>query len=312
VVKSKYVLSLLVLATITLPAHALAAATPKATKGISISPFLKQVDIQSTEATKSFMLTLTNRTDSLQELQLSGHDFGSLNDSGGVLLDGANNYTQKYGLASWLTIGTDTVILQPKESRDIPVTINNRDSLRPGGHYGAVVASVKGLDTQTGNHVAINQQLLSLILANKVGGERYDLKLKSISENGNWLHLPNTIKLRFQNPGNVHVVPRGTVKLVNPAGKTISQGIINDGSAYILPESFREIYVPLKTTGHPLELPGIYRVEVNYRYDGLATYATKTKALHYADLKLYAGIFIIIGLLVYAIRHKKTTRKNNK
>src|SRR5262249_19952363 len=131
--------------------------------GIALSPFESEISIQPTDTSKTFNLTLTNKTASLQELDLKAQDFGSLNDTGGVLLEGSNSYTQHYGLASWLTLGTDTVILKPGESRSVPVTIDNRSSLQPGGHYGAVVASVNSLNDQSGNHVVIDQRLLSLI-----------------------------------------------------------------------------------------------------------------------------------------------------
>jgi hypothetical protein len=277
--------------------------------GISLSPFLQQITIQPADAGKNFTLTLTNHTDNLQELSLKASDFGSLNDTGGVLLEGSNDYTRKYGLTSWLSLATDTVVLPARQSKEIAVTIQNRDSLQPGGHYGAVVASVNSLDKATGNHVAINQQLLSLILVDKVGGEHYDLKLTTLGHDGNWLHLARTVRLQFQNPGNVHVVPRGIVKLKNPAGKVLAQGMINTESAYILPESYRQMYVPLTSVAKSVPLPGTYQIEVNYRYDGLPDYAVKSQAVRFIDLKLYAAFVIILlaGGLIW--RHRKSTQK---
>ena len=293
------------------PAQVLAAGRNTA-GGVSLSPFEQQISLAPTDIAKSFNLTITNHTASLQELDLTSQDFGSLNDTGGVLLEGSNTYSQKYGLVSWLTLGADMVVLQPNESRDVLVTINNRSSLQPGGHYGAVVASVNSLNDQSGNHVVINQKILSLVLVDKIGGEHYNLSLKNITQNGNWLHLPNDIRLRFQNPGNVHVIPRGLVKLKSPTGKVLAQGVINDESAYILPESFREIYVALKPVGKAAALPGLYHVEVDYRYDGINLYAKKSYAVRYIDLKLYAGLVVIISLAGYLfLRRKKLRRKKS-
>lgn len=287
--------------------HSSAANNTKATGGISISPFIQQINLAPTDSSKTFNLTLTNNTPTLQEILLSSRDFGTLNDTGGILLEADNSYTQKYGLTSWMKLGTDTVVLQPKESRIIPVTVENRQTLQPGGHYAAVVAAVKSLDEATGNHVAVNQQLLSLILLNKQGGEHYALRLVGIENNGNWLHLPSKVKLRFQNPGNVHVIPRGTVVLKNPAGKIISKGIINSESAYVLPESFREIYVPLTKVGGDVPLPGIYRIEVTYRYDGINQTATKSSYLRFINLSLYFLVAILAGIIWrYYRQHKKS------
>lgn len=299
-------LTLVVLTALLVPVSTAAAApspTP-APAGISLAPFEQQVTILPTDDVKSFDVVLTNHTASLQELGLSVRDFGSLNDTGGILLEGSNNYTQKYGLASWLSLGTDTVVLQPNESRSVLVSVLNRSDLQPGGHYGAVVAAVNSLNDQTGNHVVINQQLLSLVLVNKSGGEHYDLKLAGISQNGNWLQLPNVVKLHFQNPGNVHVIPRGTVKLIGPDGGTVAQGIINDDSSFVLPETFRDIYVPLIPTGSGGLWPGVYRVEADYRYDGISRYAVKHYLVHYIDLKLYLLAGLLIGLGWYLYRRR--------
>ncbi len=294
---SRFILSLLFMGLVlVLPDHTRAAAK-NTTSGISLSPFVQQIALQPNDGARSFSLTFTNHTDTLQELNLASRDFGSLNDTGGVLLEGSSGFTQKYGLTSWLSLEADTVVLQPKESRAVLVSIDNRSSLQPGGHYGAVVASVNSLNDQVGNHVVVNQQLLSLILVDKVGGEHYDLKLDRVNQNGNWLHLPNDIRLRFQNPGNVHVVPRGIVKLKSPSGRVLAQGIINSESAYILPESYRELFVPLTRTASAPPLPGIYHVEVDYRYEGIARTVSKSYAVHFVN----AGVYLLAGFLMVVI-----------
>lgn len=298
---------------VSVPASA-ASSQPKSTPGISLSPFQQQLSLAPDDPSATFDLQLTNHTASLQELRLSARDFGSLNDTGGVLLEGSNSrYTQKYGLVSWLALGTDTVVLQPGESRSIPITIENRSSLQPGGHYGAVVASVNSLDDQQGNRVVINQQMLSLIFVKKVGGEHYDLKLSRIEHNGNWVKLPDNVKLRFMNPGNVHVVPRGTVSLKSPNGKVLAQGIINSESAYVLPETFRELDVPLTKIASQYPLPGLYSIEVHYRYEGLTRAAKQSQNLQFISLPTYALVALIIGVGLYVFRrYKKSTKLSAK
>ncbi len=285
-------------------------AAASAPKGISLTPFEQQLTLSATDGAKSFDIVLTNHTAGLQELNLSTRDFGSLNDSGGILLEASNAYTQRYGLTSWLILGTDTVVLQPGESRAIPVTIDNRSTLQPGGHYAAVVASVNSLNNQAGNHVVINQQLLSLILVDKVGGEHFDLKLAGITQNGNWLHLPTTVKLHFQNPGNVHVIPRGTVKLLSPGGTVVAQGIINDDSSFVLPQSYRDIYVSMTPTAKSLGLPGLYRLEVRYRYDGLSQYNSRHFTVQYIDLGLYLVLAMLLTVGIFIFRSHKRRQKS--
>lgn len=277
--------------------------------GITLSPFQQEIGLQPGDTDRSFELTLTNNTPSVQELRLNGQDFGSLNETGGVLLEGSKTYTQKYGLVSWLKLGTDSVVLEPKESRTITVTVQNRASMQPGGHYGAVVASVISIDAAKKNKIVINQQLLSLLLVKKIGGEAYDLQLVDIKNNGNLLHLPSTVQLRFHNPGNVHVVPRGIVRLKSPSGKVLSQGIINSESAFVLPETYREVYVPLSKVSSQYLLPGVYRIEVEYRYEGILKTVKKSSQVHFVSLPTYFLVVLCIAGIAYVLKAQKTRRK---
>jgi hypothetical protein len=270
--------------------------------GISIGPFEEAINIAPTDTQKSFELQLSNYTKTVQELDLTTQDFGSLNDSGGIVLEGSNTYTQKYGLTSWLSLETNSVVLRPNETRQVLVTIDNRQDLQPGGHYGAIIASVVGDASQSANHVQINQQLTSLVLVDKQGGDRYDLALTSINQNGNWLHLPDDVRLEFQNPGNVHIIPRGVVQLRNNAGTVVAQGIINSQSAFILPESYRQLSVPLMPTGQGDIVPGKYSVVVQYRYDGLNSYATKAIGVRFIDLKLYVILILLVVGFAWLLR----------
>jgi hypothetical protein len=306
--------TLLVLGVLLQNTSGISALTPQGTgsNALSLSPFLQNITVSESDTTKSFNLELTNHSPTVQELDLKTRDFGSLNDTGGILLEGsADDYSQHYGLTSWLTLEADTVVLQPGEARSIVVSVNNRQDLQPGGHYAAVVASVKSLDDQSGNKVVVNQQLLSLILVDKQGGDHYDLKLKSVEQNGNWLHLPNDIKLQFQNPGNVHVVPRGQVLLKNPAGSVIAKGIINTETAFVLPATLRDLYVRLTPVGHSLPLPGVYHVEVDYRYDGIDQTANKSFAVRFINLKLYTVIILLVGAGIWFARRRRTSSKTH-
>lgn len=309
---SLLVLAAFVFASLLSGAHVAHAASPI---GVSLSPFQQTITLQPSDTERSFDLTLTNHMPKVQELLLSVRDFGSLNETGGLLFEGTKDYGQKYGLASWMTLGTDTVVLQPEQSQVVPVTIQNRQTLQPGGHYGAVVATVNSLDPQDGNRVIINQQLVSIVLVDKVGGEKYDLRLVGIKQNGTWFHLPTKVILRFQNPGNVHVVPRGLVQLVGPTGEVISQGIINSESAFVLPETFREIPVTLGKINGSTSLPGVYRIKVNYRYDGITTIASKQYLLRYVNAAGIAVVSIVVGVLLYygykSLR-KRTVKKAQK
>jgi hypothetical protein len=85
--------------------------------------------------------------------------------------------------------------------------------------------------------------------------------------------LPMGISLRFQNSGNVDIVPRGRAMLVDPFGRVVAKGIINEDSARILPESFRVYHLKLSPLSAYV-LPGPYTVMTEYRFDGQDAFQT--------------------------------------
>jgi hypothetical protein len=288
------------------PSLANAVANPTPT-GISLTPFEEQLSLQPTDSAKTFDLSLSNHTSATQQLNLTTEDFGVSNDSGGIRLEKSGSYAKRYGLAAWMSLAKPSVILAPSQSTSVVVTISNRSSLTPGGHYGAVVV---GIDSNPGgsNQVAVNQQLLSLVLVNKTGGDHYDLALAKAVPNGNWRQLPTAVQLQFNNPGNIHVVPRGLVKLVGPSGTVIAQGVINGQSAFILPGTDRDLEVPLTTVATTKPWPGPYRVVVQYRYDGISVYATKRYFVDYIDLGSYFIFVIVVILGLGSLWYKRRNR----
>lgn len=155
--------------------------------------------------------------------------------------------------------------------------------------------------------VGINQSLATLIYALKSGGEIPDLKFNSLEFNKNFFYFPKSVKLRFENNGNVHVVPRGTINITDSSGKIVAQGIINANSGKVLPETFRTLEVPINRI-NIWNRPGIYRLEVNYRYDGLATFSTVKTTVVYFGYEGAVILLVIAGgaaLATYLILRKK-------
>src|SRR5690606_14546602 len=82
-----------------------------------------------------------------------------------------------------------------------------------------------------------------------------------------WWGRVEGVEVEVQNSGNTHVVPRGSVELVDPLGNQIAHGVINNQSSIVLPDSSRQLSADLSETGLPL-WPGKYTLVLAYRYDG--------------------------------------------
>jgi hypothetical protein len=281
-----------------------------ATGSLGISPILQEITLEEGVERKAIVVELANNTASVQTLTLEVRDFGSLDDSGGVAFLGTDTEVE-YGLRSWASLDKDRISLDPGQKQKVTVFIENRESLSPGGHYGALVATVAqegGLEGES-SEVALKSALSSLFFLKKMGGEVYALEAERLTVTGTLWKPFQSADLRFKNAGNVHAVPRGTVEVVDPKGDVVFKGNINQSSYRLLPESFRTIPTQLIGVKTPW-LPGTYKVTATFRAEG--TDDMKTITLDFFWYLPLAGLALVIFLLaaILLLIRKKYSRKS--
>lgn len=239
----------------------------------SVSPIFTDVSIGTSESSQDFFLTVSNTTAEPVTLRISLVDFGSLDESGGIAFLGKETSgVNRYALASWIIPEKDVMILLPGAEEKLKLTIENRESLSPGGHYGAALFSIEPESDQGGiiePNVSFNSTFSALIFAKKEGGALRELTIRETryDEYALLSGLPRKIAARFQNSGNIDLTPRGRISLSDPFGRVVARGILNEDSARILPESFRNYGTVLHPEILPL-IPGFYRMRMEYRFDG--------------------------------------------
>lgn len=282
--------------------------------GFSLAPLYTEVEIVEEDAEKRMVMTLSNRTATDATFLVSTADFGSLDESGGIAFLGkSEDGDRRYGLASWLVLENEQITIPAGETEEVPVIIRNRESLSPGGHYGAVIFRVNGGNPADSGSptVAVDSSFASLIFAKKRGGETYDLAYRDLRySNKNFLGIPDVSSVRFQNAGNTHVVPRGRILVTDVFGRIVRKGIINEESARILPESFRGYTTSLRRVS-PEALPGWYTVSLEYRYDGReeTTVVPQEKIFPWGMNVLWVATMALLGGVVWQIYSKKRPKK---
>ncbi|HET7827239.1 MAG TPA: hypothetical protein VFK97_00020, partial [Candidatus Saccharimonadales bacterium] len=246
-------------------------ASSAAPTGLTISPAFQMVTIQAGAASQPVSFKITNDQPAAQDLSFSVRDFNTLNESGGLFFVGTNPTAlqKKYGLAKWLSLSTSQVIIQPHQTFTLDGQILNQPSLSPGGHYGALLISIGG--GPAGGQVSLEPIASSLLFVTKPAGATHFLSLSNVSFKHSLLSLPPAVNLRFQNTGNTHVVPRGVVNITDGHGRLISKGIINQNSAIVLPQTYRQLSVPMQKIVSPGR-PGQYQLTVDFRFDGINQY----------------------------------------
>jgi hypothetical protein len=231
-------------------------------------------------------------------LKLAVYDFGGLDESGGVAFLGAqSDLEKKYALASWMRPSQNTLELDPGETENVIVTIENNDTLSPGGHYGALTFQIGDARAEEPvNNVSVRQMFSSLVFVKKVGGEIYELNLKEQEYENKYVWPPDIIRLHFQNSGNTHIVPRGIITIVDPLNRAVAKGIINQESSFILPETSRVYPVKLNEIAKSF-IPGRYTLNIAYRYDGKDDFTTTSSRFDFIP----PIAIVIISVIVMAL-----------
>jgi hypothetical protein len=279
--------------------------------GITISPVQKEIVVSSGLVEATTNVVLTNHTGKNLVGTIRLVDFKTLNETSGLIFSQAGISTDKYGLANWMTLPNGEVInVLNGQATTIPVHITNRADLAPGGHYGAVVVTLgtSGQANASQASSSFKQELVSLILVRKVGGEDYGLLLDSMKVDRGG-EVPDVVTLKFRAGGNTHVTPRGYVAVSDSRGTVIAKGTINTDSIAILPGTSRQMITLLQpiTKNHA---SGRLKVTAYYRNDEQTNYTQKTvyiNSLDWASIVLAAVALLgVSGIILWFNRRRKS------
>ena len=281
-------------------------ASAAAPSGLTVSPAFQQVTIQAGASDQPVSFKITNDRPVAQNLSFSVRDFNTLNESGGLFFVGTNptDLQKKYGLAKWFSLPTKNITLQSHQTITLNGQILNLPDLSAGGHYGALMISL-GSDQPNGR-VGFNPIASSLLFVTKPQGAIYQLSLSNVYFKHSLVSLPGSVTLRFQNTGNVHIVPRGSVYINGPNGRLVSKGIINQNSNIILPGTFRRYNVTLNKISGTSAI-GTYKLHADFRFDGINQYRSYEKnVFHIPMAELILIILIIIGLVMVMLKMRRS------
>jgi len=308
----KIILFFFLFLTISVFPHLVFAQDDSQKTGFSISPPLIDMVINQADNEKSFVLNISNHSPSSEVFKLSVLDFGSLQESAGVAFFGfeKKELENKYSLASWIKLEKDAFVVDPDQTLPVKITIINRQSLSPGGHYGAILVKLDDQNSDQTRLVGLTQNYASLIFVKKTGGEVYGLDLAETNFKPNPIIMTKEINLRFENVGNVHLVPRGKVEIEDPRGKLVAKGIVNSDSAIIMPESFRNYFVKINKVDK-IFWPGKYSLKVGFRHQGLEEFKYYQTGFFYFGDYLFWGLMVLLPILaiVLFVKTKRVKKK---
>jgi len=187
--------------------------------------------------TLNTVIKLYNETTDTIELFAEARNFSAKGETGQPTFD---FNAEQIGLSTWIELEADPIILEPGERYEVPIIIKPPQDADPGGHYVAVFFSTAPPES---GQVRVASKIGTLILASVEGeiaeaGNISEFSIKS--EKSVFNRLPVEFLARFQNTGNVHLKPTGSIVIINLFGNTSDTLDFNPGKGATLPKTTRK------------------------------------------------------------------------
>ena len=212
---------------------------------LSITPPLIKNNVSPGQVWRSAIKVVNNNAVAV-EVYTEVVDFRSNNENGKVEFirdQGQLDLYKNHLLSQWVDIDSGPYSITPGQSADIPFTVVVPETADPGGHYAAILVGTKPpVETGGGSSIKVSSQLASLILLRINGEEKEEGQIREFSTSEKFYFNPRVnFKLRFENTGNVHLLPRGEIRVENIFGEEKGTIKLNHNTEFgnVLPEGIR-------------------------------------------------------------------------
>jgi len=206
-------------------------------------------------------------------------------------------------LASWININRGPYVIPPEQSKEIPFFVEVPENASPGGHFAAALIGTEPPETDNKLIVRTSQIVTSLFFARIEGDIIEEAVIREFSVVKSFVEEPEVdFSLRFENKGNVHLIPRGVINITNMWGKERGVIPINQKTLFgnVLPDSIRDFKFSWKGEKSITEI-GRYKAEVTLAYgkDGIKNISAVTYFWVIPVKGTLVTLAFVIGFLLF-------------
>jgi hypothetical protein len=289
----------------------------------TVSPALVDKKVQPGEKV-SVTISLYNHSSTPQPFRAYSKDFAAKGLDGEVTF--GDESISSYAASSWVSLDQPSLVLPPDGQQQVVATISVPLNAEPGGHYASVLFEqmVQSLPSDT-SHVSVAARLASLLFLTVSGkvveagqilgatpGSACSAVVCGFKAPEFVDHGPVPFSFIFNNTGNVHVRPKGSIT-ISQNGKTVATLPIEDRA--VLPTSERLF----NASWSRVVLAGNYTAKLHLVY-GSNNYTLDATTTFWAfpwQVVLGVAIVILLGMGLFLSRkyfrvqrlHKKIKSK---
>ena len=222
-------------------------------------------------------------------------DFGSIGEEGHAQFIPilADENLNPHSLAKWIALPIEGIAVPRGQSAKIPFTVTVPQGAEPGGHYAAILIGTHPIGERTkGASVSVSSLVSSLLFMRVPGDVREAGDIREFTTTKNiYRDLEASFVMRFENKGNVHVLPQGVITITNMWGKERGIIPINEATDFgnVLPNSTRKYEFLWK---------GDYSIFEAGRYKAIATLVFGADARQSVSRITYFWFIPIVPMLL--------------
>jgi hypothetical protein len=210
---------------------------------ISISPTLYEMSASPGQEWSSSVKIINSNP---YELVISADvvNFAPVGEGGqGTFIPIFTSEEEGQTFAEWISISDSSITIPPEQTVQVPFSIKVPIDAPPGGHSAAILVGNKSDATVNDATKVKTAQVVSSLVFLRVAGditEKGSIR-EFVTEKSVYETPEVTFNLRFENSGNVHLQPRGDIKILNMWGQERGFIPVNKQSLFgnVLPESIR-------------------------------------------------------------------------
>lgn len=265
--------SLAVLIAMGLPSLSFAAGTNSL--AITLTPPLFQIT-QSPGTDWKSLLRVVNSNSYDMTVSVKVQDFHPNGETGNPEFEEVPRGTPEDArrMSGWIEIPEGNITITHSTTAEIPFTVHVPLGADPGGHYAAIIVGTVA-NKMEGSGSGVSSAIGSLMFMRVPGevvekGEIRDF----YTEHEIVQSTDEKFVLRFENQGNVHLIPQGNIEITNMWGKVRGKMDINQSNTFgnVLPKSTRKFEFKWQGDSSPFEV-GRYKAVATLVYgsDGRQT-----------------------------------------
>jgi uncharacterized membrane protein len=204
------------------------------------------------------------------------------------------------------------IVIETGQRAEVVVTVNTPASAEPGGYYAGVLFNFSdGTQANQPSEVAIESTVAVPLLLTVKGNytEAGGIVTFTTADNSNtYSQGPVSFLLRYQNTGDVHLKPVGSITITDMFGKTVKTIKVNEDQGAVLPGTIRKFDVGnWSNVGNAF---GQYKAQITLIADKVTSTATITMWVFSTTwLFIIIGVVIVLLIVLMAITRKPFFKK---